>query len=136
MPNHFHLVFFQHNEFAIRDLMRSIGTSYAMYFNQRNNRVGHLFQGIYKASLIDKEDYLWHISRYIHLNPADLAGGYLNYPYSSYDYLVGKKTAAWIKPRRILDLHEEYRSDYSEFVSDFDNSKKTLEELKPLLADQ
>ena len=52
--------------------MRRLLTTYAMYFNRRNSRVGYLFQGSYKAVLVDSDSYLLHLSRYIHLNPSEL----------------------------------------------------------------
>jgi hypothetical protein len=62
-----------------------------MYFNKRCNRVGHLFQGRFKAKLIKRDDYLLHLSRYIHLNPLEIINPELkleDYPWSSYpEYL-------------------------------------------------
>ena len=84
------------------DLMRRLSTAYSMYFNKKYRRVGHLFQGIYKAAYVDKDPYLLHLSRYIHLNPLELALTGFNlvkaaiYPYSSYAYYLGKKRAEWI----------------------------------------
>jgi hypothetical protein len=62
-----------------------------MYFNRRYNRVGHLFQGRFKAKLIKRDEYLLHLSRYIHLNPLkiiDQEPKLEDYPWSSYpEYL-------------------------------------------------
>ena len=72
MPNHFHLLLKQSTKTGMIKLMRKLSTTYAMYFNDRYNRVGTLFQGPYKAIAIDTEPYLLHLSRYIHLNPIEL----------------------------------------------------------------
>lgn len=72
MPNHFHLVLQQISMDGITKLMRRIATTYAIYFNKRYKRVGYLFQGPYKAILVNNDSYLLHLSRYIHLNPVEL----------------------------------------------------------------
>jgi putative transposase len=126
MPNHFHLLIHQKTSTGITDLMRSLATSYSMYFNCRYHRVGALFQGKYKASLVDTEEYLLHLSRYIHLNPAtDRVGPcQLNpreYPYSSYKYFIGWASADWIHPRHVLDYFPKHPiskklATYADFV--------------------
>ena len=69
MPNHFHLLIKQNNKDSISKFMRCIATNYSMYFNKRYDRIGSLFQGIYKAILIKNDNYLLHLTIYIHLNP-------------------------------------------------------------------
>ncbi len=72
MPNHFHLILEPITEGGITKFMRKLGTGYTMYFNEKNKRSGVLFQGKFKAILIETNEYLMHLSRYIHLNPLDL----------------------------------------------------------------
>lgn len=134
MPNHFHLLFYQHNQHAMTRLLRAVMSSYVTYFNKCHDRVGPLFQDVFKASDIDQEGYLLHISRYIHLNPLDIGQDYGDYPYSSYDFYVGNRKAFWIKPARILELHENTQGSYADFVEDFVDYKKTLAEVKYFLA--
>ena len=76
MPNHIHLLVYQHQPQAMAQFMRSVLTSYSRYFNKRYKRSGSLFESRYKASLISDDAYLEHISRYIHLNPGN--GGRMN----------------------------------------------------------
>jgi len=52
-----------------------INVSYALYFNRKRQRSGHLFQGRFKAILIDADEYLKQLSRYIHLHPVKFPGG-------------------------------------------------------------
>ncbi|MEX0877573.1 MAG: transposase [Candidatus Spechtbacterales bacterium] len=131
MPNHFHLFVYQKDhQFAIRDLMRSVMVGYVRYFNKRYKRVGGLFQGRYKASLIDNDAYFSHISRYIHLNPKE----WETYPYSSYKYYNGQQQAVWVNPNRILELFDNSREDYNEFLNDYEDYRKGLEELNNYLA--
>ncbi len=73
MPNHFHLLVKQQSADSITKLLRAISTSYVGYFNRRYKRIGGLFQGKYKAALVESDEYLLHLSRYIHLNPQGLS---------------------------------------------------------------
>jgi len=72
MPNHFHLILKQLKDDGIAQFMQKVGTGYTMYFNKKNQRSGSLFQGTYKSISIEKDEYLNHLSRYIHLNPVEL----------------------------------------------------------------
>jgi putative transposase len=68
MDNHFHLIIETH-EANLGKLMQRFNTAYTVYYNHRHNRNGHLYQGRYKAILIDADEYLLELSRYVHLNP-------------------------------------------------------------------
>ena len=68
MDNHYHLLV-ETLEANLSLSMQWINVSYATYFNRKRGRRGHLFQGRFKEILIDADDYLKHLSRYIHLNP-------------------------------------------------------------------
>src|SRR5690606_22360993 len=57
MPNHFHLLLYQKSDDGITKLMRRLTTAYAMYFNNKYNRIGRLFQGTYKAAHVNADDY-------------------------------------------------------------------------------
>ena len=107
MPNHFHLLIKQISETGMTRLLQKLLTIYSMYFNKKYDRVGHLFQGPYRAVLVEKDEYLLHLSRYIHLNPSELTGpGPVNYPFSSYGYYLGEKNAPWIHPNLVLSYFE------------------------------
>ncbi|HOW56879.1 MAG TPA: transposase, partial [Smithellaceae bacterium] len=68
MPNHFHLLLCT-PEGNLSQFMRHFNISYTGAFNRKYHRTGHLYQGRYKAFLIDADNYLQEVSRYIHLNP-------------------------------------------------------------------
>ena len=128
MPNHFHLLIKQKSQKGMSKLMKSIGTTYVMYFNKRYNRVGHLFQGIYKAAIIDTDSYLLHLSRYIHLNPVELTRmNPVDYSYSSYKNYLGTKKSDWVKPNFILNFFNKDKMipylktypSYEKFVEGF-----------------
>jgi len=72
MPNHYHLLIRQSRDDGISKFMHKLGTGYTNYFNQKNKRVGSLFQGPFKAILIEKEEHFRYLPLYIHLNPLDL----------------------------------------------------------------
>lgn len=129
MPNHFHLLLYLHTPTGITQLLRNVTTSYSVYFNKRHGRVGHLFQERFKASMIDNEGYLHHISRYIHLNPV----GFRTWEYSSLPYYLGTKSASWVKPERILELFKN-REEYNAFVNDYAANDNMLEEIESELA--
>ena len=135
MPNHIHLLIFQKQIGGITNLMQRLLSSHSSYFNKKYNRAGVLFQSRFKATNLDNDSYFWHISRYIHLNPTNLGIDLNDYTYSSYPYYVGKFKASWIKPNKILQAHREHKSSYEEFVKDFYDYKKTLDEIKWQLAD-
>lgn len=100
MPNHFHLLIKQKTINGMTRLLHKLLTIYSMYFNRRHKRTGHLFQGRYKAVLVDSDEYLLYLTGYIHLNPATLTGpDPVRYPYSSLDYYLGNKKSKWIKPK-------------------------------------
>ena len=68
MPNHFHLLV-QTPQANLSEFMRHFLVTYTVRFNRRNGRTGHVFQGRFKSLLIDEDEYLLPLSRYIHLNP-------------------------------------------------------------------
>lgn len=126
MPNHFHLLLKQHSQDGMTKFVRAISTNYVCYFNIRYQRVGTLFQGKYKAVLVDNDPYLLHVSRYIHLNPRKLdrvgpwkgSDPLSSYPYSSYGYYLGLKSAEWIKPPEILNYFQSARKiNLQDFLS-------------------
>lgn len=72
IPNHYHSILEQLVERGISLFMQKVNGAYGKYFNLKNQREGRLFQGAFKAILIDNENYLLRVSRYIHLNVLDL----------------------------------------------------------------
>ncbi len=95
MSNHIHLLLRpRHNKLAL--LMRRLLTGYAIHFNLRHRRSGHLFQNRYKSIVCEEDPYLLELVRYIHLNPVR-AGlvkdvkGLDRYPWSGHSILLGKR---------------------------------------------
>ena len=142
MPNHFHLLLKQRMENGVSNFMQKVGTGHTMYFNQKNKRTGRLFQGTFKAKLIDSDEYLLHLSRYIHLNPIDIIKhdwkekGILNsewseidkflkkYRWSSYlDYIGIKNFPSVINKDFLGEQFLDYRQ-YKEFINSFVSDEK------------
>lgn len=134
MPNHFHLLLTQQNDNGIRDFINHISIGYSKYFNILNQRVGHLYQGAFKAVTIENNEQLLHISRYIHLNP--LVGGIVdrldNYPFSSYKEYINKKYKGFCEKDIILNQFSSSRA-YSKFINDYKDYALKLNEIKKLL---
>lgn len=86
MTNHIHLLATPHTENGISKMMQMLGRYYVQYYNYTNKRSGTLWEGRYKASLIDSETYTLLCYRYIELNPvrADMVQHPSEYPWSSY----------------------------------------------------
>ena len=68
LDNHYHIVIETPRANLVK-VMHGLNGGYTGYFNRKHNRVGHLFQGRYKAILVERESYLVELSRYVHLNP-------------------------------------------------------------------
>jgi len=104
MTNHYHLIL----ETPDGNLSRAVqwlNVAYAAYYNRRHSYCGHLFQGRFKAILLDAGAYLQALSRYIHLNPvrAGVTRRAWAYPWSSCRYFVGPdKAPDWLEVHRIL----------------------------------
>ena len=108
MPNHFHLLIKEKKEGGVTSFMRKLLTSYSSYFNVKHKRTGKLFEGAFKATHVDNDQYLNYLYAYIHLNPikidnpdgwpdkvvanSHLAKQFLeHYKYSSYHEHLGRQ---------------------------------------------
>lgn len=124
MPTHFHLLLYLNNdEKAVSELMRKVSGAYTTYFNKKYERVGHLFQGVYKASRVTNDNHLLLTSRYIHRNPKD----YSNWQYSSLPYYIRDSKADWVVPDKVFKLYEW--GTYENFLHDHESSKHAEVEL-------
>ncbi|MGD2271949.1 MAG: transposase [Desulfobacterales bacterium] len=104
MDNHYHLLV-QTPSANLPQIMRHINGSYTTYYNIKRKRSGHLFQGRYKAILVDIDEYAKELSRYIHLNPAraNLVERPEKYKWSSYKFYIGQQKAPeWLHRDFIL----------------------------------
>lgn len=128
MPNHFHFLVKQTEANTIDRFMNSLFTRYVMYFNKKHHRVGPLFQGLYKAILIQSDEQLFHLTRYIHRNALPLLQGSAlqSFSYSSYGEYLGYRKTEWIKHHEILsNFASKGFNSYESFV---ENKEIELEE--------
>lgn len=129
MDNHIHLLFYQAEQGALSKLMKSIMVAYSTYFNRKHKRRGPVFESRFMASRITDDVYLTHVSRYIHLNPR----GWKRFPHSSLKYIIKSNEPEWLQTERLLDQFSS-RKSYLEFVSDYDDYKQILDNVKHELA--
>lgn len=126
LSNHFHLLQ-KTSSMPLSALMRRLLTGYAVVFNRKYNRAGHLFQNRYKSIVCEEEQYLLELVRYIHLNPlraglvADL-GDLDSYPWSGHSVLMGRQMLGGQDTEQILGrfgkVLADARRNYRQFVAD------------------
>lgn len=136
MPNHFHLLLEQTSDRGLTQFLQDITNSYTRYFNTKHQRVGPLFQGPFKAILVESDEQLLHVSRYIHLNP--LSSGVvssvqelLRYPWSSIGEYVSSIEGI-CDTEKILSFFNIKKNSYREFLTDNADYQRHLEEIKHL----
>jgi putative transposase len=102
IPNHFHLLL-RTSQTPLSKVMRRLMTGYAVTFNKRHKRSGHLFQNRYKSVVCEEDPYLLELIRYIHLNP--LRAGLVNdlreldkYPWTGHSGILGRRKNPLILP--------------------------------------
>jgi REP element-mobilizing transposase RayT len=118
MDNHYHLLIETPEPNLVRGMRRLNGV-YTQAFNWRRKKPGHVFQGRYKSILVDKENYLMELCRYIVLNPvrAQIVMAPEEWQWSSYGATVGRdKAPKWLAVEKVLSLFSGRRSNYRRFV--------------------
>ena len=97
MPNHFHLLL-ETKDSNLSQVMKRLLGLYTVRFNRKHKRLGHLFQGRYKALIVDKDAYFLQLSRYVHLNPvkAKLVKNPEDYRWSSMRYYLKEKSPEFL----------------------------------------
>ncbi len=120
MDNHYH-VLIETPEPNLVQGMRRLNGVYTQSFNRRHRRVGHVFQGRYKAILVDKENYLLELCRYIVLNPirAKIVTTAAKWPWSSYRATAGETLPPkWLAANKVVSFFCGRRSSYRKFVAE------------------
>ncbi len=108
MNNHIHLLI-EVKDIPLGKIIQDIARRYVLSYNHRLKRIGHLFQGRYKAILITKNPYLLEVCRYIHLNPvrAYMVEKASDYPWSSHNDYFGQKHFSWVTTTHLLSYFSE-----------------------------
>lgn len=104
MENHFHLLVSPGSDGALPQMMQAIGRRYVRYFNTACQRSGTLWEGRYRATVLQVEQYLLPCMAYIDLNPvrAGLVDNPLHYPWSSHAHYLGQATQKIITPHALF----------------------------------
>jgi REP element-mobilizing transposase RayT len=133
MPNHFHFLFRQDGAVSISQLMQAVFNSYTKAFNKAFDRSGTLFEGPFEAILIDRNDHLIHLCRYIHRNPLD--AGLVSHPgqwlYSNYLEWVEERAGTLLDRGFVRDLFPDPKG-YERFVLEYIPPKDTDRSVKKL----
>ena len=135
MPNHFHLLIKQMSENGIIKFMQKVTTGYSMYFNQKYNRTGSLFQGKFKSENPNTDNYLKYLYSYIHLNPVKLIYGESKWKEDGIKDL--KKTQEFLKKYEYSSLGNYINDKYKyediinkrEFPEYFVNTNESIKEI-------
>ena len=126
IPNHFHLLL-KTGEVPIATLMRRLLTGYAISYNHRHRRHGHLFQNRYKSILCQEDAYLLELVRYIHLNPirarqVSSLDQLAAYPWCGHSRLLGTVKTSWQATDELLQWFGKKastaRQKYTAFVAE------------------
>lgn len=140
MPNHFHLLIRQESESGVSKLLANFQNSFTRYFNTKHERMGHLFQGQFKAVRIETEEQLLHTSRYIHLNPytsyvVKTVNDLKNYRWSSLQQHIEGINNIYCEVKPILSSFPS-KKKYLEFILDQKDYQGTLEQIKHLILEK
>lgn len=135
MPNHFHLLLKQIRENGIKTFLSNFSNSYTKYLNIKNNRVGPLLQGIFKAVRIEDNNQLIHVCRYININPVVSLvinkEELINYPYTSLPEYLGGKNGFCNKDEILANFSSLKK--FEDFIFDQIDYGKKLEMIKHLV---
>jgi REP element-mobilizing transposase RayT len=123
MTNHLHLIL-QVSDIPLSRVMQNLSFRYTQWINRRCNRRGHLFQGRFKALLVEADSYLLELVRYVHLNPVrcGMVRDPREYAWSSHRAYLGEQTLPWLTTDWVLGQlaqdRMEARRRYANFVLD------------------
>ena len=133
MGTHFHLCFWQKESGLISDLMKAVLVSYTAYYNKKYSVRGQLLESRFKSTRIDDDNYLLHLTRYIHLNPED----YRDYWFSSLGYYVAGLKEDWVRPDRLIEMFDLTAESYWDLLKDYEEQKEqdSIAEMKDSFAD-
>lgn len=139
MPNHFHFMVKQIQNNGIIKFVSKFSNSYTKYFNTKHKRKGPLFEGIFQANLVETEEQLVHLSRYIHLNPTSSyiipQKDLLDYEWSSLPEYLNLKNKTICNKELVLNLFSSV-ADYKKFVLDQISYAQELDKIKHLTLEQ
>jgi len=138
MPNHYHFLLRQDDDTSLSVFMHSVFGSYTKAFNKKYQRTGTLFEDRFKSILIDSEEYLTHLCRYIHRNPIDgkkpLVDEISQWPFSNYLDWIGARNRNLVD-RDFIQEHFTWVETYKDFVFEYEPDEKVVKKLEKYLFD-
>ena len=131
MPNHYHFILRQDSEKSISFFMRDIFNSYVQAVNHQQHCTGALFEGRFKHIHIEKDEYVLHLCRYIHLNPvnANLVSSPADWKFSNYLDWIGKRNGQLTDIDFMKDNFNTCEN-YSKFVMEYQEEKDYVEKIQ------
>ena len=130
MPNHFHFFVKQKSLNSIDRFLQSLCTRYVLYFNKKYKRVGSLFQGVYKAVLVERENQFLYLSKYIHkqalqalASQGETLRTQTQHP-SSYPDYIGTRKTLWVYTDDVLSYFSKENPvlSYASFVTESEDT--------------
>lgn len=138
LKNRVHL-FIQVADAPLSKIVQNLSFRYTIYFNNKTGNIGHLFAGRYKAVLIDPQDYLLQLVRYIHLIPfrVSIVNKPHEYKWSSHRAYLGRDKCRWLTTERVLSHFpgkiKRVRESYDQYINEdieVDNSEHLLSKVR------
>ena len=125
MPNHFHFILRQNSDKSISQFIGVVFNAYVQSVNKKYNRIGTLFEGRFKNTHIDNENYILQLCRYLHLNPvkARIVNAPEEWPYSDYNDWIAKRSLIQFDFNFISSYFKD-PNDYRKYVIDYSTSEE------------
>ncbi|MBN1969273.1 MAG: transposase [Candidatus Delongbacteria bacterium] len=139
MPNHFHFLIRQAKNDAVMEFTRNFQISFTKYINKRFERTGPLLQGQFKGKLIEDDEQLLHVHRYIHLNPyasfiVNDVESLKDYTWSSLPEFLGHSKGGFCSKNIILNNFDNV-DKYWKFITNQADYQRNLKRIKHLVFD-
>ena len=136
MPDHYHMLIKEKTDGGIINFVRKCDISITKYINTKNKRRGPIFESLFKSKNVDSNEYLTHLSTYIHLNPLDIISGkewrnhklenwskikkeIINYPWSSLKFFLEDKTDPIVSGEKAILEQFKNKKDYELFLREW-----------------
>lgn len=131
MPNHYHFLLRQDADISISRFINLLFNAYTQAVNRQQGRSGTLFEGRFKHVAVEREEYLVHLARYIHLNPvrANLVAQPEDWLYSNYAEWIGVRSGT-LKDARFIQEHFSSPEAYKQFVLDYQDYTRVPEQIR------
>jgi len=136
MPNHYHFLLRQETETPLSKFINVLFNAYVQAINRQQGRSGTLFQGRFRHVWVDRESYLVHLCRYIHLNPVK-AGLVLrpeDWPYSNYLEWIGQRDGS-LKDEAFIRERFPTPQSYQRFVADEQDERRVRRQMRKYILD-